>query len=124
MGDSMRKVQPINVAVTREQRETFEAEARHRGVGVSTTIRGLALERAGELRAERQRERARRWQTKRMRALADRIEAGDFAEASQAEIDAVFDRADAEYARDKRKGSTANGSVQTSASDAQPSLAG
>ncbi len=45
----------------------------------------------------RQRERARRWQTERMRAIADRIEAGDFVEASQADIDAIFDRADAEH---------------------------
>jgi len=107
MGGSPRKVPPISVAVTREQRDEFEAEARRRGVGVSTTIRSLAVERAGELRDARQRERARRWQTERMRALADRIEAGEFVEASQADIDAIFDRADAEHARDKRKGSTA-----------------
>jgi hypothetical protein len=52
--------------------------------------RTLAVERAAELRARRQRERARRWQTQRMRALADRIEAGEIGEASQEEIDAVF----------------------------------
>jgi len=34
--------------------------------------------------------RARRWQTERLRALADRIEAGEFEEASQADIDAIF----------------------------------
>ena len=39
---------------------------------------------------ERERDRARRWQTERLGALADRIEAGDFVEASKAEIESVF----------------------------------
>lgn len=43
------KVPPISVGVTKEQREAFEPEARRRGIGVSTTIRGLAVERATEL---------------------------------------------------------------------------
>ncbi len=42
---------------------------------------------------QRHLERARRWQTERMRALADRIEAGTVGEASQAEIDAIFTEA-------------------------------
>ena len=84
------KVPPISVAVTKEQRADFEAEARRRGVGVSTTIRSLAVERASELREQRERDRARRWQTGRLRALADRIEAGEFDEASKADIDAAF----------------------------------
>lgn len=88
-----RKVAPISVAVTKVQRDEFAAEARRRGIGVSTAIRSLAFERAAELREERQRERARRWQTGRLRVLADRIEAGDFDEASQAQIDAIFDDA-------------------------------
>ncbi len=85
------KAPPISVGVTKSERGAFEAEARRRGLGVSTTIRSLAVERANQLRAERQRERALRWQTERMRALADRIEAGEIGEASQAEIDALFD---------------------------------
>lgn len=89
------KAPPISVAVTRQQRDDFEAEARRRGVGVSTVIRSLAVERAAELRAERQRDRARRWQTDRMRAIADRIEAGGFVAAGAAEIDAIFDQAEA-----------------------------
>lgn len=84
------KMPPISVAVTKEQRAAFEAEAKRRGVGVSTAIRSLAVERAGELSEQRQRDRARQWQTDRLRALADRIEAGEFIEASQADIDAVF----------------------------------
>ena len=90
MARSTGKVPPISVAMTKEQRTEFEAEARRRGVGVSTAIRSLAVERAGELRDQRQRDRARRWQTERVRVLADRIEAGEFIEASQADIDAAF----------------------------------
>lgn len=89
------KAPPISVAVTKDQRADFEAEARRRGVGVSTAIRSLAVERAGELRDQRQRDRARRWQTDRLRTIADRIEAGGFVEASDAEIDAIFDEAEA-----------------------------
>lgn len=50
-------------------------------------------------RAQRQLERARRWQTERMHALADRIDKGEVGEASWAEIDAIFEQADA---RDRR----------------------
>jgi len=90
-----RKEPPVSVAMTKAQKDEFTAEARRRGLGVSTTIRTLAVERANELREERQRERARRWQTKRMQALADRIESGELGESSQAEIDAVFEEAEA-----------------------------
>ena len=90
MPRSTGKVPPISVAMTKEQRAEFEAEARRRGVGVSTAIRSLAVERAGELREQRQRDRARRWQTGRLSDLADRIEAGGFIEVSKADIDAAF----------------------------------
>lgn len=90
-----RKEAPVSVAMTKAQKDEFTAEARRRGLGVSTTIRTLAVERANELREERQRERARRWQTKRMQALADRIEAGDLGESSEADVDAVFEDAEA-----------------------------
>lgn len=89
-----RKEPPVSVAMTKEQKQEFAAEARRRGLGVSTTIRTLAVERARELRAERQRQRARRWQSERMRALADRIEAGELGEVGQEEIDAVFQEAE------------------------------
>lgn len=82
--------------MTSRQRREFEAEARRRGLGVSSTIRTLAIERVNELREQWQLERARRWQTERMRGLADRIEAGEIREATQAEIDAIFDEAEAE----------------------------
>lgn len=86
------KAAPISVAVTKSERAAFEAEARRRGLGVSTTIRSLAVERSNELQHERQLARALRWQTERMRKLADRIEAGEVDEVSQAEIDELFER--------------------------------
>jgi hypothetical protein len=86
------KAPPISVAVTKSERAAFEAEARRRGLGVSTTIRSLAFERANELRLERQRERALRWQTERLHGLIDLIERKGFEEASQEQIDALFDQ--------------------------------
>lgn len=91
---SKAKTPPVSVAMTKDQRDAFAAEARRRGLGISTTIRSLAVERATELLAQRQRERALRWQTERMRALAERIEAEGFVESSDAEIDALFDKAE------------------------------
>lgn len=88
--DSERKVAPISVAVTKGQREQFEAEARRRGMGVSTTIRALALERAGDLARKRQLERALAWQTKEAIKASDLIEAGQNPEVSWAEVDALF----------------------------------
>ncbi len=96
------KVVPVSVALDREQRELFEREARRRGLGVSTTIRTLAVERVRDLRAAGQRERAFRWQTEQVRAMADRIEREGFREVSQAEIDAIFDRAEATRRKPRR----------------------
>lgn len=88
----VRKVTPVSVALDRDHRDLFEAEARRRGLGISTTIRTLAIERVRELRSAEQRERALRWQTERVLALADRIEKEGIQEVDQAEIGAVFDR--------------------------------
>lgn len=95
------KTPPVSVAVSPEQRREFESEARRRGLGVSSTIRTLAVERINEIREQRQLKRARRWQAERMAKLADRVEAGEVGEASQADIDAIFE--------DVRKGSVAAG---------------
>lgn len=96
------KVPPVSVALSREQRDAFDAEAHRRGLGISTTIRTLAAERVHDIREEQQRARALRWQTERLRKLADRIDSEGFDEASQAEIDAVFDQAEAPTRRSSR----------------------
>ena len=92
-GDRAHKAPPVSVALTEPERSTFEAEAKRRGLGLSTTIRALAYERVSHVREERQRERARRWQTDRLRDLIARIERDGFEEATQAEIDAIFAQA-------------------------------
>lgn len=84
------KAGPVSVALKESERAAFEAEAHRRGLGLSTTIRALAVERATEIREQRQRDRAERWQTERMRELANRIESQGFQDATQAEIDALF----------------------------------
>ena len=101
MGRTSKDV-PISVAMDKEQREVFADEARRRGLGVSTTIRALALERAIQIRDERQLARARHWQTQRMRTMVDRMDGDDNPAIDQVEIDRIFD--DAEVAgRGKRK---------------------
>jgi hypothetical protein len=81
---------PVSIAMNKQQRDAFAAEARRLGLGLSTTIRTLAMERIEDLRQQRQRERALRWQGDRMRALADRVEREGFDEATQGEVDAIF----------------------------------
>lgn len=93
------RTQPVSVALSEPERERFESEAKRRGLGLSTTIRSLAVERADELAAERQRQRALRWQSERVRALLDRMDAEGFQEASQADIDAVFAEGEAQERR-------------------------
>lgn len=92
MGTARRasRVPPVSVALAKPEREVFETEAERRGLGLSTTIRALAFERINELRDQRQRERASRWQTDRLHALVERIRREGFVEASQADIDAIF----------------------------------
>lgn len=88
-----RAMGPVSVGLSTEQRERLEAEARRRGLGVSPTIRTLALERVAEIDEERQLARARHWQLERMRELIDEIERGEVAEATWEEIDRIFDEA-------------------------------
>lgn len=88
------KVAPVSVALAKPERTVFASEAKRRGLGLSTTIRTLAFERINELREQRQRERAMRWQAERLRALIARIHAHGFQEASQSEIDALFAEAE------------------------------
>lgn len=89
MGKGARKG-PVSVVLAEDDRSMFEDEARRRRAALSTTIRTLAIERADELRGQRQRERARRWQTERLRRLIDRIESDGVREVPEERIDAIF----------------------------------
>jgi len=87
---------PVSVVVSTEQRKRLGAEARRRGLGVSPTIRTLALERLAEIQEEHQLAHARQWQLERAREIWDAIERGEAAEASWEEIEQLFDDALAE----------------------------
>lgn len=58
---------------------------------MSSTIRALAIERLADLEREEQLARARRWQIGQMRKEMARIARRGFEEATQAEIDALFE---------------------------------
>lgn len=85
------KATPISVGVSTQQRRRFAAEAGRRGLGVSSTIRALAIERLADLERDEQLARARRWQAGQMRKVMARIARRGFEEASPAEIDALFE---------------------------------
>ena len=84
---------PVSVAVSPEQRKRLAIEARRRGLGVSPTIRTLALERLAEVQEERQLGRAREWQLERAREVLDAIERGEVGESTWEEIDEIFEQA-------------------------------
>lgn len=46
---------PVSVAIAERERQRLEVEARRRGLGLSPTIRTLALERLAEIDDERER---------------------------------------------------------------------
>ena len=85
------KVVPISVGVSSPQRRRFAAEAERRGLGVSSTIRALAIERLAEIERDEQLDRARRWQGEQMRSVMAGIRRRGFEEASEAEIDLLFE---------------------------------
>ena len=84
---------PVSIAVSADHRLRLRAEARRRGLGFSSTIRTLALERLSEIEEERQLARARKWQLERALETVDGIERGDVNEVSWDEIDRIFDEA-------------------------------
>lgn len=97
---------PVRVAVSAEQRRRIAAEAERRGLGVSPTIRTLALERLADIDETRQLARARKWQLEQALRALDDIERGDVREVPWSEIEALFDE------------SLASGSTVTTSRDA------
>ena len=89
------KAVPISVAVDKVARDVFAAEARRRGLGVSTTIRVLAMERAKEIRYERQLAKAWKWQLQQMHEAVAAIDRGENPVVPHSEIDRLFDEAEA-----------------------------
>ena len=97
------KAVPISVAVDKTARDLFAEEARRRGLGVSTTIRVLALERAKEIRKELQLARAWEWQVKRMREVIAQTERGENPVVHHSEIERLFDAAEARMRKRQKR---------------------
>ena len=84
---------PVSIAVSADHRKRLRTEARRRGLGFSSTIRTLALERLSEIEEERRLARSRKWQLERALEAVDEIERGDAKEVSWDEIEKIFDEA-------------------------------
>lgn len=84
---------PVSVVVSAEQRRRIAAEAERRGLGVSPTIRTLALERLADIGEERQLARARKWQLEQALKVIDEIQRGNVPEVAWSEIEALFGKA-------------------------------
>jgi hypothetical protein len=74
-------------------RLTVAAEAKRRGLKLSTAIRVLVSERIREIEEAEELTRAEQWQRAQAWATWEKIQSGDRREVSDAEIEAVFGRA-------------------------------
>jgi hypothetical protein len=81
-------------------RGTVAAEAKRRGLKLSTAIRVLVSERIREIEEAEELTQAEQWQRAQAWSTWEKIESGDRREASEAEIEAVFSRA---LARSRRR---------------------
>ena len=83
----------IRVVIPQDLEEKVEAEAKRRGLALSTAVRMLLLERVEELDDFERLTRAEEWQRAEAWATWQRMKSGDTREASKSEIDAEFDAA-------------------------------
>ncbi len=90
---------PVSVAMSAEHRRRIAAEAQRRGLGVSPTLRTLALERLADIDEERQLARARKWQLEQALKILDEVQRGNVPEVAWSEIEALFDKAPASVRR-------------------------
>jgi len=74
-------------------RGTVAAEAKRRGLKLSTAIRVLVGERIREIEEAEELTQAEQWQRAQAWATWEKIRSGDRREVSDAEVEAVFDRA-------------------------------
>ena len=84
---------PVSVALPPPLRKTVAAEAKRRGLKLSTAIRVLVGERIREIEEAEDLTRAEEWQRAQAWATWEKVASGDRREASEAEIQAVFDSA-------------------------------
>ena len=88
---------PVSVALAMDLRRAIAAEAKRRGLKLSTALRVLAAERLEELREAEELSRAHQWQRAEAWATWQQVAAGGVAaarrEATVTDLDAVFDAA-------------------------------
>lgn len=84
---------PLSVVLPSPLRRNLAAEAKRRGLKVSTTVRVLVSERIREIEEAQELTEVERWQRAQAWATWEKIQAGDRREVSDAEIEAVFERA-------------------------------
>ncbi len=92
---------PVSVVLPSPLRRTVAREAKRRGLKLSTTIRVLVSERVREIEEAQELTQAEHWQRAQAWATWQKIQSGDRREVSEAQVEAVFDRA---LARSRRRG--------------------
>ena len=84
---------PVSVMLPLPLRVTVAAEARRRGLKLSTAIRALVSERVRDIEEAQELTQAEQWQRAQAWATWEKIQSGDRREVFDAEIEAVFGRA-------------------------------
>lgn len=92
---------PVSVVFPSPLRVTVAAEAKRRGLKLSTVIRALVSERIREIEEAEELTHADQWQRMQAWATWEKIQSGDRHEVSDAQIEAVFGRA---LTRTRRRG--------------------
>lgn len=92
----------MSIVLPSPLRRIVAVEAKRRGLKLSTAIRVLVSERIREIEEAEELTHAEQWQRAQAWATWEKVQSGDRREASEAEIEAVFDRALARSRRRRR----------------------
>ena len=84
---------PVSVVLPSALRGTVAAEAKRRGLKLSTAVRVLVSERIREIKEAEELTQVEQWQRAQAWTTWEKIRSGDRREVSETEIGAVFDRA-------------------------------
>lgn len=96
---------PVSVVLPDELRERVAAEAKRRGLKVSSTVRALVMERVEELEDQEQLTRAEEWQRAEAWGSWERFLAGDRREVTRADLRDDIDRSIRRASRARKPGS-------------------
>lgn len=93
---------PLSVVLPPALRARLTAEAKRRGLPLSTAVRVLAAERVGEIDQAGEVSEAQQWQRAQAWSAWEEVLAGTAEEASAADLSVEFDRALSRARRAKR----------------------